>query len=348
MTETIQAPAVAERFAGLLAERPSLRVRDAADALGVPEAAIVAGLAGARRLQPDWRALLEALAEAGEVMALTRNAHCVHEKHGTYPKPGLHGRVGLVLGAEIDLRLFFTRWHHAWFVPEGNPGSPRGSIQVFDQAGEAVHKIFATPATPAGALAAIADRLGAADQAMPEFAAPEPPPADRADAEIDQAALRSDWMALEDTHDFIRLLRRHKAGRAQAFRLAGEDLARRIDAQAPVHALRGAASEALPIMVFVPNPGCIQIHSGPVQRVEPRGPWFNVLDPRFNLHLRTDGLAHAWLVRKPTADGIVTSIEAFDAGNRLVLMLFGMRKPGTPESEAWRTLAARVAEAAPC
>lgn len=347
MTVTTMA-AVAERFAGLIADRPGLRVRDAAETLGVPEAAVVAGLAGARRLRPDWRALLEALADAGEVMALTRNAHCVHEKHGTYPKPGIHGRVGLVLGAEIDLRLFFARWAHAWFVPEGNPGSPRGSIQVFDPAGIAVHKVFATAATHPGALAAIAAHLADPDQEMPGFAAPEPRQVDPADAAIDQAALRSDWLALEDTHDFIRLLRRHKAGRAQAFRLAGDDLARRIDAQAPVRALAEAAGEALPIMVFVPNPGCIQIHSGPVHRVEPRGPWFNVLDPRFNLHLRTDRLAHAWLVRKPTTDGIVTSIEAFDAENRLVLMLFGTRKPGMPEAASWRALAGRVAGAASC
>jgi putative hemin transport protein len=347
MTDTIQ-PEVAERFAGLLAERPSLRVRDAADALGVPEAAIVASLAGARRLCPDWPALLEALPGAGEVMALTRNALCVHEKHGTYPKPGLHGRVGLVLGEEIDLRLFFTRWAHAWFVPEGNPGSPRGSIQVFDPAGLAVHKVFATAATPPGTLVTIADHLADPDQSTPDFAAPEAAPADPPDAAIDQAALRSDWLALEDTHDFIRLLRRHKAGRAQSFRLAGADLAQRTDPQAPVRALEAAAASGTPIMVFTPNPGCIQIHSGPVHRVEPRGPWFNVLDPRFNLHLRTEGLAHAWLVRKPTADGVVTSLEVFDDADRLVMMLFGTRKPGQPEAEAWRALAHAAAEAGRC
>jgi len=339
---------VGERFASLLAERPSLRVRDAAETLGVPEAAVVAGLAGRRRLRPDWRALLEGLTEAGEVMALTRNDHCVHEKHGVYPKPELHGRVGLVFGPEIDLRLFFARWAHAWFVPEGNPGSPRGSIQVFDPSGMAVHKVFATPNTPPGALAALADRLAAPDPAMPEFEPPPTDPADPADAVIEQASLRSDWLALQDTHDFVRLLRRHKTGRARALRLAGEDLARPLAAEAPIAALRAAAAAGVPIMVFVPNPGCIQIHAGPVHRVEPRGPWFNVLDPRFNLHLRTDGLAHAWLVRKPTADGSVTSIEAFDAADRLVLMLFGMRKPGAAESDTWRALAAEVAEAASC
>jgi hypothetical protein len=44
------------------------------------------------------------------------------------------------------------------------------------------------------------------------------------------------------------------------------------------------------------------------------GPWLNVLDPGFNLHLREDLIASAWIVRKPTADGVVSSLELFDAG----------------------------------
>ena len=52
--------------------------------------------------------------------------------------------------------------------------------------------------------------------------------------------------------------------------------------------LEGAAAAELPVMIFVGNPGCVQIHSGPVRRIEVMGPWLNVLDPRFNLHLRED------------------------------------------------------------
>jgi len=82
----------------------------------------------------------------------------------------------------------------------------------------------------------------------------------------------------------------------------------------------------------------IQIHSGPVWRVEMIGDWLNVLDPGFNLHLRQDGIASAWIVRKPTADGPVTSLELYDARGDTVAMFFGARKPGIPEQPAWRTL----------
>jgi putative hemin transport protein len=339
-----------QRFAALKAERPQLRVRDAAATLGVPEAAIVAALPGSVRLRPDWAALLAAVTASGDVMALTRNEAVVHERHGIYGAAEIHGKVGVVLGEEIDLRLFLAHWAHAWFVPAGAPGSPRGSVQVFDAAGVAMHKVFVTERTNAQAFAAIAAHQAHDDQDCPAFATPAVPPPPADDAAVDGTGLREAWAALTDTHDFVRLLRRFGVARAQAMRLAGEDFATRISPIAPVRALEAAAATALPVMVFVNSPGTIQIHTGPVRRIETMGPWFNVLDPRFNLHLNTGKVASAWLVRKPTSDGIVTAIEAFDAADQLVLMLFGKRKPGEREDEAWRALAATIAAAveSPC
>ncbi len=62
------------------------------------------------------------------------------------------------------------------------------------------------------------------------------------------------------------------------------------------------------------------------------------MDPGFNLHAREDHIHAAWVVRKPTADGIVTSLELFDAGGNTIALLFGERKPGRPEDPAWRAL----------
>ncbi len=91
-------------------------------------------------------------------------------------------------------------------------------------------------------------------------------------------------------------------------------------------------------MVFVGNAGMIQIHSGPVKKIAVMGPWLNVLDEGFNLHLRTDHVASAWVVGKPTSDGLVTSLELFDAKGETIAMLFGERKPGQPELLTWRAL----------
>ena len=95
-------------------------------------------------------------------------------------------------------------------------------------------------------------------------------------------------------------------------------------------------------MVFVGNDGIIQIHTGEVEKVlEARG-WFNVMDERFNLHINQAEIASAWIVKKPTDDGIVSSLEIFNRQGDNVALFFGKRKPGIPEKEEWRELLASI------
>jgi putative hemin transport protein len=143
--------------------------------------------------------------------------------------------------------------------------------------------------------------------------APAVSAAARPDAEVDTAALARDWDALTDTHEFFPMLRRHGVTRTQALRLAGGRRARQVSAQALAIVLGDASETARPIMIFVGNRGCIQIHSGPVVRIRRIDRWLNVLDPAFNLHLREELIARAWVVTKPTSAGPVTSLELFDA-----------------------------------
>jgi len=331
---------IAERHADLLRETGKpLRARDAADRLGVTEAALVAsGATGvATPLRPDWGALIAAMPQAGRIMALTRNEHAVHERKGRFEEVSSGPGHILVLGPDIDLRLFPRRWAHAYAL-----GGDRPSIQVFDAAGVAAHKVFATEETDRDGWARIL-----ADFALD--AAPPPPsrpaaPAATEEGTVDGGALREDWLGLRDTHDFSPMLRRHGATRRQAFRLAGEDLALELAPEAGAETLRLAAAGAMHVMVFVGNRAAIQIHTGPVARILDIPGWFNVLDPDFNLHLRHAGVAAAWRVVKPTEDGVVTSIELLDAGGEVIALLFGARKPGQAEREDWRAIAAAIAE----
>ena len=51
-----------------------------------------------------------------------------------------------------------------------------------------------------------------------------------------------------------------------------------------------------------------------------------------------DQIVAVWAVRKPTKDGHVTSLEAFDANNKLIIQFFGKRQEGSDERAAWRSL----------
>ena len=348
---------IRRRFAA--ARASGHRAKDAAESLGIGEGEAIAAHTGehgyalkATPLRGPWLALLQGLEACGPVMALTRNTSTVHEKTGVYQNLSGGPSMGLALGEDIDLRLFFDRWHAGFAVSEAATSSasppakpPVQSLQFFDAHGQAVHKVFVRDATDR-----MAFYLLVAQHAEPDVRAtftPAPPPAaPLPDAAIDQAALSAAWAAMTDTHQFFGLLRQHQAERQQALRLVEGRFTERADPAALHRLLDEAAMDGTSIMVFVGSPGCIQIHSCPVRRIEPMvtpaARWLNVLDAGFNLHLREDLLAHVWIVRKPTVDGIVTSVEAFDRDGELMAMFFGSRKPGQPERAAWRELVARL------
>ncbi|WP_215781502.1 hemin-degrading factor [Paludibacterium sp. B53371] len=323
------------------------RQRDIAATLGVTEAHLIDAHTGApqdallqaRRLDSDWPAIFSQLATLGQVMALTRNEDCVHEKTGVY-RPFSHGeRIGLVLDEAIDLRIFFEHWAYGYRVSDLHGSSAQHSLQFYDHHGRAIHKIYLRPDSDQAAWQALCQRFEVAAPAPLGTLPPAPPPeAESPDSAIDVQGLHQGWADLRDTHDFFALLKQYGVSRRQGLRLAEARFARPLEPTAISLLLREAALRAVPIMVFTGNPGMIQIHTGPVQHIVEQGPWINVMDEGFNLHLRQDRVAEAWLVKKPTRDGLVCSLELFDAAGETIAMLFGARKPGLPERSDWRAL----------
>ena len=337
---------LATRWAELKEQNPHLRIRNAAEALGVSEAALLATQLNetVTLLEGDWKALLQEVKQLGKVMALTRNHGVVHERKGLYNNVSFQGPVGLVLDPDIDLRLFMQSWTWAFAVNEPQAKGPaRKSIQFFSAKGEAIHKIYLTPFSDMAAFDALVEKYTAASQTYPSFSTESKPPMPSlADEAIDQDGFKNGWMALKDTHDFYHLLRQFHVDRVQALRLAPEGMTQPLIANAFREVLDMASKNALEIMVFVGNPGCIQIHTGPVNHIMPHQDWYNVMDPDFNLHIHEPAITACWLVKKPTSDGIVTSVECYDATGELLVQFFGKRKPGIPELESWRDLCAAL------
>lgn len=320
--------------------------RDLAAQAGATEAQLVAagcGGHGAVRLDVDWIAALPRLESLGEVKVITRNDSIVHEKVGSFGRVSVTGTTGLVLNGDIDLRLFLGHWNHTFHVRMNSRLGERQAIQVFDLHGEAVHKIYRTEATDSAAWDAFVAAFTAADQSAElTVAPPRRALAPRGDETIDVAGLRASWAAMKDVHHFHGMLQEYGVDRHQALRLAGSDFAREVAPDALARVLSEVQASQLPFMVFVGNAGCIQIHTGPVNRVMEQDHWVNVMDPRFNLHARADLISSAWVVVKPTRDGAITALELYDSQNRNVAILVGERQPGTPERAEWRAVLATL------
>ncbi|GIL23655.1 MAG: hemin-degrading factor [Bacteroidota bacterium] len=330
--------------------KPSLRIRDCAQELGVSEAELLATTVGdyTIKLEGDWTKLVERLPDLGRVMSLTRNEGCVLEHKGPFQKVEIMGppahRMATVIGP-IETRVFFAAWKFGFAVRQQTPHGLQQSIQIFDEAGNAVTKIFlqaAGPGNKAGSNQEAFDKLvsdyTAADQSseIAVTAVREIPT--KAIDQVDKAALLSEWENMKDTHDFFGMLRKHQVNRLDAVVLSEGRFSERIQKTALKDLLETAAKEHLPIMVFAGSRGNIQIHQGKIQTIRVMDNWLNILDPDFNMHLREDLIDTAWIVKKPTTDGVVTAIEAFDKNKEMIVQFFGLRKPGIPELEKWRTL----------
>ncbi|MFA6072076.1 MAG: ChuX/HutX family heme-like substrate-binding protein [Janthinobacterium sp.] len=215
------APAtLAERWSTLRTEQPKLQIRDAARALGVSEAQLLATNIGkgVTRLQADGngpREIMRAALDLGLVQAITRNENGVIETTGVASKfkqagdkseqadarqdPETEARqrniAGGYLGGQIDLRFHFENWKYAFAVEQaGRDGKPTRSLQFFDANGTAVHKIYVR--SDAGV--AVYDKLVATFR-LPQQStelnvlAVAPKVAEKPDAEIDVKEFQLAW-----------------------------------------------------------------------------------------------------------------------------------------------------------
>lgn len=331
----------------LKAESPNLRIRNAAEKLGVSEAELVATQVGetVTRLRPEFSAILSDIEKLEKVMALTRNEECVHERKGIYLNPDFSSpHAGLFVGEDIDLRIFLSHWAKVFAVAEKSEHGDRKSLQFFGKDGLAIHKIYLTKDSNDTAFDELVAKYKSEDQSIDETTVEVPLNIDeKADADIDVAGFQAAWETLKDTHEFFGMLRKFGVTRTQALRLApNENYAKKVEKDVIVKMLEGAAESKLPIMVFVGNRGNIQIHTGRVRKTMWHGEWFNIMDPDFNMHLDMSKIAQTWIVRKPTEDGEVTAIEVFNEMGEIIVQFFGKRKPGIPELKEWKELVASL------
>ena len=338
-----------QRYQQLKRSKPNLRERDAALQLGVSECELLTCDLndGVTRLHDDAQTILNQLLLLGEVLALTRNDECIHERKGIYNNPSFFNQgqmeMGLFVNADIDLRLFMGHWKYCFACVEPIAQGLRKSIQFFDKSGMAVHKVYLTPNSNEYAYDLLVKKFQHIDQQEGiHYVDYSPKSVDRPDTDIDWQGFRVAWEGLQDSHDFLPLLRKFKVGREQGFRNIGSDFALRVENTATARVLELVCERHCEIMIFVGNRGCIQIHTGPIESCSQSSGWFNVNDPLFNMHLNTETIASSWATRKPTSDGIVTALELFNKEGDAIATLFGKRKPGDQELPLWREILAEL------
>lgn len=329
---------ILQRWEALQREKPGLRAREAASCLGISEAEFVALSCGTSvtRLREDWPSLLARIPDLGPVMALTRNDSAVHEKKGLYIRVSSDGMHGIVTGGPVDLRYFWNAWHCGFAVRHNTRHGVLTSLQFFDLYGTAVHKIYLTEQSSVAAYERLVQEYTHDDQSPRQYVRPEPLPGQAtAPADVDLQAFREGWTKLRDPHDFFPLIRKFNLSRREALQCADPTQAYQVEPSGLETMMNMAAGYSIPLLIFVGNRGALQIHAGPIHTIRPMRHWLNIMDRDFTLHLRTTDIHQAWIVRKPTAGGLVTSLEVFDRSDNTIALFFSACKPGTTEQSTW-------------
>lgn len=326
-----------ERYVAIRAEHPEKYARSHAALLGVSEAELVHTLVGhgARRLSGDARALITALGDVGEVKGVTRNDYAVQQQHGAYENISFNTQTGMALNPRrLDLRFFLDHWHTAFFLDENTTkDGDRQSIQFFDEYGVSVHKAFATDKTNMAAWKDLVERYTTDDNPELNLKSEEPEEkVEIADANI----IEREWRAMTNVHQFNQILRNHNITRQQAFKAVSSDLACKVENDALTRILHLAVQDQNEIMIFVRNNGCVQIFAGTVDKVMRQDDWIIRMSSDSTLCLKESAIAETWITRKPTNDGILTSLELFAADGTHITQLYGWRQEGNPEQTCWR------------
>ena len=317
------------------------RDRDLAASLKISEAELVAAHTGATgpfratriRFHPDD--VMPLIPRLGEVMSLTRNDSIVLERVGTFGEYRSGPHAAMVLGPDIDTRIFPKHWAYGFAVEADGESGTRRSLQFFDTTGVALQKVYLRATSNTEAWAPLVEELTLDDQSdsiTPEPAIPtEGPKADAAKREV----LVQEWTRMTDTHQFNRICSKLGMNRLGAYRLAGAPFVRAVDPGCVEGWLNALSETGQKIVFFVGNRGHIQIHWGTVETIKVMGPWLNVLDPMLNLHLRADRVAEAYVVDKPTKRGAAISLECFDAEGGLIFQCYGQRETEEDTLDRW-------------
>ncbi|MCX7764360.1 MAG: hemin-degrading factor [Bacteroidia bacterium] len=327
-------------YEALRAREPHLYLREAAQRLGVSEMALLRLQLGngVVRLRPEIPALLQALPSFGPLKALSRNPWAVIETTGTYPQPYIEQNVMVFTSPLIDLRIYLSTWKYAFAVRSfGRDGKPLYSIQFFTPWGEAVHKVYLTSSEQVPSWEALVQTYQHPDQSeeVEKIEAAPPPSSTISISTSVQKDLLEAWSRIQDTHEFSGLLRHFKVSRYSAIRAAEGRYSWLLPSDMLQKLLEWARESQTPIMFFIGNAGIHHIYSGTIRSLSSARGWINVLDPDFNLHVDPAGVFQTYLVRKPTKEGDIYSVEVFGPQGEEVLWIFGARKPGLPAPERW-------------
>ena len=239
-------------------DNPNVYLRNAAKSLNVSEVELLSLSCGngTYRLKTEMEPVITKLTEANELTAICRNDSAVSEI------------TGELTVQELDENLFHLRIQESEInIPPKKVASifaaqvnNRFSIQVFDTSGNAVQKFFLKGAHGMEQFFKDFSDLFSEDQSKETSVASSP------------HTLPVNDQTQSEEYEFVKV---------------PNSLVRAV--------LTDCTQHDIPISLQVENGVSNQIFRGTIENVKDARGWFNILDPKFNLHLKEEDMQETFL-----------------------------------------------------
>lgn len=292
------------------------------------------------RLQDEPTALLKSLYRFGSLEAGTCNRACVLRQTTSYQRLAYssHCGVGRLRQGAVTMEVFPRQWALALAVlaPVGDIGA--GTLLFFDAHGALQCQLHVPGGRGRHAFEELVCAMLHPDQTLLPRPHPAPTPLDA--GRVNLAALEQGWSVLREPQDFAALLRRHGLRRLRAYRLVRDKFARPVSLDSVSALLTLGALRQTPLSLRCGNKGCVQRFEGVLPLPVWQGDRLSLCRAGMRFSLAMHEVASVWRVRKPSADGVVTTVELFDTAGERVLTISSGRSRGRLELPSWRTLLA--------
>lgn len=158
---------------------------------------------------------------------------------------------------------------------------------------------------------------------------------------VEISSVKRSWSELRCSGDIKQLLLGYQVTRLELYGLIGSDYALQIETDAIYDVLRGALDYQIPIMVTVGEEVVLQTYQGLIGEVISTEDWISIQNGQLNFHLQQTLIHSAWIVKKPSLNGMHISLEMFDQSGSVLAIVCGSETYGEVHCK-WRKLLEQV------
>lgn len=301
----------------------------------------------ATRLDGEFAPLMQRLAALGNLTEVTRNSSALLEKDNVSGALYVDNEIELAPAEAMHLRIFYPQWEHGYALEEHDAcsGGRRHSLQFFDRYGNMMHKIMLGEDGDIASFRQLVSDHAAAEQLAPHLVHPldsDTGTGDDSLGRIDVDALRAEWAHTHNHEDFIQRQEAFDRQRLRKLRLAGKAFAYQVANDSARVILQRMTEFGTSIMAQVGNAGIVQAYYGKIKNIRVKDSRLKIMNAGFRMQLREDHIDSVWVAKKPTTDGIITSLELFNRQGTHIASFLSKKSNGQPEPREWREAIMRL------